>query len=203
MIMKGPLLVAIALLSGCVPATPPTSQTDRSTPTRYNLQAKKLEKAIFAGGCFWGLEYRFRQVKGVTRTMVGYTGGHLKNPNYQQVCSHTTGHAEAVLVEFDPAVVSYRALATLFFGEFHNPTQLNRQGPDVGDSYRSAVFCRGDDQESVAKDVLREAQKGLKDRVCTEIVPASTFWPAEVYHQNYIERTGRYLCPIEPPVKLS
>ena len=201
--MKALLLAPLTLLAGCATALPPVPQVGGPTPTKHRPVSARREKAVFAGGCFWGLEYRFRQVKGVVATSVGYTGGHVKNPTYQQVCGHQTGHAEAVLVEYDHAVVTYRELATSFFTEFHNPTQLNRQGSDVGDSYRSAVFYRDATQKLVAESVARQVQKGLKDRVCTQIVPASTFWPAESYHQNYTERTGRAICPIEAPAKIS
>ncbi len=171
------------------------------TPTKSAAKSDRRVTAMFAGGCFWGLEYRFRQVPGVTGTAVGYAGGTTKNPTYEQVCSHTTGHAETALVQFDPAVVSYRHLADLYFTEFHNPTTKDRQGPDVGDSYRSVLFYADASQKADALAAETAAQKNLADPIVTEVVKAPTFWPAETYHQDYIEKTGHFLCPIEPPKK--
>ncbi|MGC9455807.1 MAG: bifunctional methionine sulfoxide reductase B/A protein [Phycisphaerae bacterium] len=145
-----------------------------------------LERAIFAGGCFWGVEHAFSQVGGVLTVRSGYTGGHVARPTYEQVCTGRTGHAEAVEVLFDPREVSYEQLARLFF-EIHDPTQLNRQGPDVGSQYRSAVFYTNDEQREVAEkliDLLR--QRGYD--VVTEVTEARTFWAAEGYHQNYLEK---------------
>lgn len=150
--------------------------------------ATPLERAIFAGGCFWGVEYLLRQVQGVVETRVGYTGGHQPYPSYEAVCSHTTGHAEAVEVLFDPTVVSFEALARVFF-EIHDPTQLNRQGPDVGDQYRSAVFYTSSAQKDITEKLIRELRdKGFT--VVTKVEPAGVFWPAEAYHQRYYERKG-------------
>ncbi|MBS1709447.1 MAG: peptide-methionine (S)-S-oxide reductase MsrA [Armatimonadetes bacterium] len=171
------------------------------TPTKFKAKSDKRERAVFAGGCFWGLEYRFRKVDGVTGTAVGYSGGTKSNPTYEDVCSHTTGHAESVMVEFDPASVSYRKLADLFFTEFHNPTTKDRQGPDVGDSYRSVLFYANEAQLKDAKAARAAAQKGLAEPIVTELVSTKTFWPAEEYHQDYINKTGHFLCPIEPPKK--
>jgi len=147
------------------------------------------ETAIFAGGCFWGVEHYFQRAEGVVSTRVGYTGGHKENPTYREVCSGTTGHAEALEVVFDPSRTSYETMARLFF-ETHDPTQLNRQGPDVGHQYRSAVYYLDKGQKSTAERLialLRE--KGYA--VVTEVEPASTFWPAEEYHQGYYENTGK------------
>lgn len=149
---------------------------------------KPLERAVFAGGCFWGVEYLLRQVSGVVETRVGYTGGHKPYPTYEEVCSHTTGHAEAVEVLFDPSKVSYEALARVFF-EIHDPTQLNRQGPDVGDQYRSAVFYTSPEQRAVAERLIHELREKGYD-VVTQVVAADVFWPAEPYHQRYYERKG-------------
>ncbi len=154
-----------------------------------------IQKAIFAAGCFWGVQYYFDQVPGVINTTVGYTGGHKKNPTYEQVCTHSTGHAEAVLVEFDANQVSYETLLKQFF-RMHNPTQLNRQGPDVGDSYRSAIFYFNEKQKTVAEEEKKFAQKNWNDPVVTEITKATTFYPAEAYHQKFTERTGRGACHI-------
>jgi methionine-S-sulfoxide reductase len=156
-------------------------------------------KAIFAAGCFWGVQYYFDQVPGVTKSTVGYTGGHVPNPTYEQVCTHTTGHAEAVELEFDHGEVSYEVLCQHFF-RMHDPTQLNRQGPDVGDSYRSAIFYLNDEQKTVAEKVSDSAQANWQEPIVTEISPAGEFYPAEDYHQKFTERTGRGIChiPYEP-----
>lgn len=201
-------LIAVLPLVAALGCSEPTISANAAakpfapTPTTFKAKSTKREKAYFAGGCFWGLEYRFRQVPGVTATAVGYEGGHTKNPTYPEVCSHTTGHAETTMVEFDPESTSYKTLATLFFTDFHNPTTLNRQGPDEGDSYRSVVFFIDEAQKKIALQVIAETQKTLKDPIVTEVVPHKTFWPAETYHQNYITKTGHFLCPIEPPVKV-
>ncbi len=150
--------------------------------------AAVTQKAIFAGGCFWGVEYHFNKLKGVLSAKSGYTGGLIDNPTYKQVCTGKTGHAEAVEIEFDPALVSYETLAKLFF-EIHDPTELNRQGPDIGTQYRSAVFYTDDDQKKVAEKLIGELKtKGYK--VVTTVEKAGTFWPAEEYHQDYYERNG-------------
>lgn len=159
-----------------------------------------LQKATFAAGCFWGVQYYFDQVPGVEKTTVGYTGGYTENPTYEEVCGHRTGHAEAVLLEFDPKVVSYETLLKHFF-RMHDPTQLNRQGPDVGDQYRSSIFFFDDKQKAAAEAAKQAAQaKRKKKTVVTEITPAVDFYPAEGYHQKYAERTGRGMChiPYEP-----
>ncbi len=154
------------------------------------------EKATFAAGCFWGVEAAFRRVRGVVATTVGYTGGHYPDPSYEDVCSHKTGHAEAVRVMFDPGRVSYEELLQVFWS-CHDPTLRNRQGPDVGSQYRSAVFCHGPEQEAAARASRDELdQSGRYSRaIATEIVPASTFYPAEEYHQRYLEKQGRDSCP--------
>jgi peptide-methionine (S)-S-oxide reductase len=151
--------------------------------------------ATFAAGCFWGVEDAFRQVKGVTSTTVGYTGGHTKNPNYKEVCTNTTGHAEAVEVEFDPKQVSYQQLLDLFW-EIHDPTQLNRQGPDVGKQYRSAIFYHDAEQEAAARASKAAQEKSGKYHgpVVTEITAAPEFYRAEDYHQQYFEKRGVKSC---------
>jgi peptide-methionine (S)-S-oxide reductase len=154
-----------------------------------------MAKATFAAGCFWGVEDAFRQVKGVSSTTVGYTGGHTKNPTYKQVCTDTTGHAEAVEVEFDPNQVSYRELLALFF-QSHDPTTLNRQGPDYGAQYRSAIFYHDAQQEAEAREAKAALEKAgvLKRPIVTQIVPASDFYRAEDYHQQYFEKQGIRSC---------
>jgi peptide-methionine (S)-S-oxide reductase len=151
--------------------------------------------ATFAAGCFWGVEDVFRGVPGVESAVSGYTGGSAEDPTYEQVCSGRTGHAEAVLVTFDPAVVSYDELLEVFW-RHHDPTTVNRQGPDVGTQYRSAVFVHDADQERRARASLAEHQTRFGRPIVTEITPASTFWPAEEYHQRYVERTGRGACHV-------
>ena|ERR1700741_1048666 len=152
-------------------------------------------KAIFAAGCFWGVQFYFDQVPGVTSSVVGYTGGHTENPTYEAVCDHGTGHAEAVELEFDPEQVSYETLVRQFF-RMHNPTQMNRQGPDVGDQYRTAIFYTNEDQKQIAEKVKQELQPTFSEPIVTEITEATTFYPAEDYHQKYTDRTGRGMCHI-------
>lgn len=151
-----------------------------------------MEKAIFAAGCFWGIEAAFKRIKGVVSTRVGYSGGNTENPTYEEVCSDETGHAEAVELTYDPAVVSYKELLSAFW-EIHNPTTLNRQGWDVGTQYRSAIFYTSEEQKQQAEASKAELEKSQKyDKpVVTQIVPASTFYPAEEYHQDYYTKTGR------------
>ncbi len=153
------------------------------------------EKATFAAGCFWHVEASFRQIPGVRATTVGYTGGRTDDPSYEQVCSHTTGHAEAVLVEYDPDEVSYDELLRAFW-DLHDPTQLNRQGPDVGDQYRSAIFVHSPEQEKAATASKDAAQARFSKPIVTEITPAPRFWPAEDYHQRYLEKRGLASCAI-------
>jgi len=154
-----------------------------------------VETAIFAAGCFWGVQFYFDQVPGVKETLVGYTGGHTEKPTYEDVCSHTTGHAEAVKITFDTSEVTYETLLKQFF-KMHDPTQLNRQGPDVGDSYRTAIFYTSDKQKELAEKVKEESSDKFDKPVVTEITEASEFWPAEDYHQKFAERTGRGMCHI-------
>lgn len=154
------------------------------------------EKALFAAGCFWGVQFYFDQVPGVVATTVGYCGGHTENPTYEQVCTHTTGHAETVLVEYNPAVINYETLCKQFF-RMHNPTELNRQGPDIGDSYRSAIFYFDSRQRQIAEDTARSAQINFPERIVTQIVEAGPFYVAEDYHQKYAERTGRGMCHVD------
>jgi peptide methionine sulfoxide reductase msrA/msrB len=156
-------------------------------------------EAIFAAGCFWGVQFYFDQVPGVRNTIAGYTGGHTKNPTWEQVGTHTTGHAEAVRIAFDPNEVQYETLVRQFF-RMHDPTQLNRQGPDIGDSYRSAIFYISDEQKKTAERIRAELQPKFDKPIVTQIVPAGEFYEAEDYHQKFTERTGRGMChvPYEP-----
>ncbi|MDQ6909633.1 MAG: peptide-methionine (S)-S-oxide reductase MsrA [Actinomycetota bacterium] len=152
-----------------------------------------MEKATFGAGCFWGVEAEFRMVPGVTATAVGYEGGTMPNPTYRDVCSHGTGHAEVVQVEFDPGEVSYEALLDVFW-HGHDPTTLNRQGPDVGDQYRSAIFFHSPEQEKAAHLSLEAAQGRFRRPIVTKVEPASEFWEAEDYHQQYLEKRGLASC---------
>jgi peptide-methionine (S)-S-oxide reductase len=152
-----------------------------------------MEKATFAAGCFWGVEATFRAIPGVTATRVGYIGGHTDQPTYKDVCTDRTGHAEAVEVTFDPANVTYQQLLKVFW-ENHDPTTLNRQGPDWGSQYRSAIFFHSPEQETDARASLAEAQKARKRPIVTQIVPAMPFFEAEDYHQQYLEKRGLASC---------
>ena len=156
-----------------------------------------MSKATFAAGCFWGVEAAFRQVPGVRSTAVGYSGGTLEAPTYADVCNGDTGHAEVVEVDFDPARVSYDALLDVFW-ENHDPTTLNRQGPDVGEQYRSAIFFHDPEQEKSARASKEKLERSGRFRrpIVTEITPASRFWRAEEYHQQYLEKKGLASCKI-------
>jgi peptide-methionine (S)-S-oxide reductase len=150
-------------------------------------------KATFGAGCFWGVEAAFRQLDGVTKTEVGYEGGKLENPTYEDVCSHTTGHAEVVEVTYDPERISYDELLNVFWRK-HDPTQLNRQGWDIGDQYRSVIFFHDDEQLEVAQRSKQEEQANHKRPVVTLVEPAQTFYVAEDYHQQYLEKRGQSTC---------
>jgi peptide-methionine (S)-S-oxide reductase len=154
-----------------------------------------MEKATFGAGCFWHVEEVFRQAKGVISTQVGYMGGTKENPTYEDVCSHTTGHAEVVEVTFDPSLISYDGLLCLFW-DIHDPTQLNRQGPDVGSNYRSVIFYHSMEQGALARASLsREHESGRRGRpIVTEIIPAAVFWRAEEYHQLHVAKGGLSSC---------
>ena len=157
--------------------------------------APVLEKATFGAGCFWGVEATFRRLAGVKSTQVGYAGGKVDHPTYKQVCTDTTGHAEVVEVTFDPQVVSYPDLLEVFW-QNHNPTTLNRQGPDWGTQYRSAIFFHSPGQETAARASRDAAQPRFPNKIVTQIEPAPTFWPAEDYHQQYLEKRGLASCHI-------
>lgn len=158
---------------------------------------KNPEKATFAAGCFWGVEASFRAMTGVRDAVSGYEGGHAEHPTYEQVCGGTTGHAESVEVSFDSDKVSYEALVRKFFA-LHDPTQMNRQEPDVGEQYRSVIFYHSSEQRDIAEKVKRElAPQYLPKTIATSIEPAKTFWEAEEYHQRYAEKhPGRVVCHI-------
>src|ERR1700759_1928480 len=171
-----------------MPASLLTHRMDWSEP---------MEKATFGAGCFWGVEARFQQVPGVIETAVGYEGGSLGNPTYNHVCTGRTGHGEVVEVTFDPQKVNYAALLDLFF-ELHDPTQVNRQGPDRGTQYRTVIFFHSPEQEAAARETIARlnASHQLAKPIATQVVPADTFWRAEEYHQKYLEKRGAVSCHI-------
>ena len=146
-----------------------------------------MKKAMFGAGCFWGVEYNFSKLDGVNEVLSGYSGGKTPDPTYEQVCSNSTDHAEVVLIEFDPSVISYEELLNSFW-EKHDPTTLNRQGPDIGTQYRSAIFYFDEEQRNLAQESLNKLQQKLKNKIVTEITEADTFWKAEEYHQKYFEK---------------
>ena len=156
-----------------------------------------MEKATFGAGCFWGVEARFSELTGVTDTAVGYEGGALEHPTYKEVCTDRTGHAEVVEVTFDNARISFEQLLDAFFS-LHDPTQMNRQGPDWGTQYRSAVFTHSDEQARLAKAKIDElnASGTFRNRIVTEVTPSTSFWKAEEYHQRYLEKRGMVSCHI-------
>ena len=161
------------------------------------MDERKTEQAIFGAGCFWGVEAAFRETPGVVATEVGYAGGKTQNPTYRDVCSHTTGHAEVVRVEYDPARISYDDLLRVFWTS-HDPTQVNRQGPDIGDQYRTVIFFTTPTQEAAARASKEQLEREgtYRKPIATQIEPAPTFYPAEEYHQQYLEKRGLSTCRI-------
>jgi len=165
-----------------------TNTTQTMTQTTSSDTNKHYETAIFAGGCFWGVQYYFEKAKGVTNTVVGYIGGHVDNPSYEQVCSHTTGHYEAIKVTYDPSITTYEDMARLFFN-IHDPTQSNGQGPDIGEQYMSVIFYADDAQRKTAQKLIDQlTAKGM--RIATQLKQATTFYPAEGYHQHHYDHEG-------------
>jgi len=160
------------------------------------MSENNLETATFAAGCFWGVEDKFMKKKGVKATSVGYTGGNFSNPTYEDVCTDKTGHAEAIQLRFDPREVSYEELLDLFWS-IHDPTTKNRQGPDIGSQYRSTIFYHTAEQENIAKKSKQDLDDSkFQNKIVTEIVPATTFYPAENYHQKYYQKNGGGSCYI-------
>ena len=156
-----------------------------------------MEKATFAAGCFWGVEFKLGKVPGVSATAVGYMGGHTQKPSYEDVCTDETGHAEVAQVEFDPGKVGFEVLVRKFY-DIHDPTQLNRQGPDEGSQYRTAIFYHSPEQKAVAERVTAELnQQRFGGRIVTQIVPAATFWRAEEYHQKYGHKHPGHHCTLD------
>ena len=186
--MRVLVLLGIVLMAAC--AKPPAS-------AGIGANMVKTETATFAAGCFWGVQAAFDEVKGVVQTTVGYTGGHTQKPTYHDVCSDTTGHAEAVEVVFDPQVVSYEQLLDKFWA-MHDPTTLNRQGPDYGSQYRSVIFYHSPEQQAAATASKEKLQKSGRypQPIVTEVVPATTFWRAEEHHQKYFQKHGGGSCHI-------
>tara|TARA_Y100001933_G_C18752893_1_gene460675 strand:+ start:124 stop:681 length:558 start_codon:yes stop_codon:yes gene_type:complete len=168
-------------------------------PAKKNKIENTMEKATFGAGCFWGVEDYFMQVEGVSQTSVGYLGGHLKNPTYKEVCNGNTGHAEVVEIVFDPKIVSYEQLLAMFW-KIHDPTTPNRQGPDVGTQYRSAIFYHSEEQKAIATKSKKELHEASIYHlpIVTEITEASKFYPAEEYHQEYLKKNGLSSCHINP-----
>ena len=162
--------------------------SENGAPISETTTPTTTEKATFGAGCFWQVEAAFRETPGVIDTAVGYEGGHLDNPTYEQVCTGTTGHTEVCEVTFDPSVVDYEDLVAKYLLEIHDPTQRNRQGPDVGFQYRSVVFAHGDEQAEIVRKVIERSQDRFRKPIVTEIEPAATFWRAEEYHQCYLEK---------------
>lgn len=187
------LAVSVAF-AGCT--APSSAQTEAAQTNEGSGEvAMATETATFGAGCFWGVEERFRQTEGVVDTEVGYQGGHTENPTYRDVCSHTTGHAEVVQLKFDPEKVSYEDLLRIFFA-MHDPTQVNRQGPDVGDQYRSVIFYHTEAQKASAEKIKAQLDGTgeYKRPIATQIEAAPTFWPAEDYHQEYFAKRGGGGC---------
>ncbi len=192
--------VVLILTSGCrenkmMEPAQADNAVDTQTYDQPEALKENLELATFGAGCFWGVEASFRKIPGVVSTSVGYSGGNLENPTYKQVCSDRTGHAEVVQVVFDPEKVDYTALLDLFW-EMHNPTTPNRQGPDIGSQYRSVIFYHNEDQQKAARESKEKLNASGKYRseVVTQIEPAQTFYRAEDYHQQYLEKRGRSSC---------
>lgn len=203
------LMLLGLLVAGCTDAGKPASHassgdlgpnpqiTGGVAPATEGEASVSLQQAMFGAGCFWGVEATFRKVPGVVDAAVGYSGGKTDNPSYQQVCYDATGHAEVVHLTFDPAKVTYEQLLEIFF-KMHDPTQLNRQGPDIGDQYRSAVFTYSPEQASAARAAIERltAAKRFRRPIVTTIEPAPTFWKAEDYHQRYLEKRGLDNCHV-------
>ena len=178
-----PLLALSACISSSIAGPLPDPKTDMPLATDHGQAT-----AVFAGGCFWGVEAVFEKVKGVTDAVSGYSGGSLAAPTYEQVSSGRTGHAESVRVTYDPSQVTYGQLLKVFFAVAHDPTQLNRQGPDTGTQYRSAIFYATPEQQRVAQAYIAQLKESFRRPIVTEVAPLKAFYPAEAYHQNYLEQ---------------
>jgi len=198
-------LAALAVAAGMLPSLDAAAASPLPAPAQDVPAAsvKGPQTAVFAGGCFWGVEAVYRHVKGVTKAVSGYAGGNAKTADYEMVSTGMTGHAESVEVTYDPAQVSYGELLRVFFSVAHDPTQLNRQGPDYGSQYRSAIFFTNDDQKRVAQAYIQQLgqAKVYADPIVTQVVPLTAFYPAEAYHQNYLalHRTQPYIVAHDLP----
>ncbi len=186
------VLAIVMALAGQAQDLEAQEQANTNNDAASGERTMATETATFGAGCFWAVEETFRCTPGVTDTEVGYAGGHTESPTYEQVCTHTTGHAEVVQVQFDPEQVTYEELLRVFF-EAHDPTQMNRQGPDVGDQYRSVIFYHSEEQKQAAEKLKAELGESGRYRrpIATLIEQAPTFWPAEDYHQEYLRKRGR------------
>ena len=194
--MKTFLLIILILVAVIFMGSDGCDRTVRNKPVQTQIKGGgNMEKAMFGAGCFWGVEAAFREIEGVVSTHVGYSGGNFPNPSYKDVCSGKTGHAEVVQIEFDPYSVSYEKLLDLFW-DIHDPTTLNRQGPDIGDQYRSVIFYHTPEQEAktrASKEKLEQSGR-FQNPIVTKIEPAKEFYPAEEYHQKYLEKRGGKSC---------
>lgn len=192
-------IAALSLVAYAATQTTPKdtsiSPTIKLEPTKNKPKSTKRERAILAGGCFWGTEKYFRMTPGILATASGYIGGKVKNPTYKQVSYENTGAAEGVMVEFDPAIITYSQVLDRFW-DIHNPCTLNSQGPDFGDMYRSGIYPTTPEQERIAKESKKKAAPLFKRPIVTEIIPNQPFYMAETYHQQYSEKTGRF-CAID------
>jgi len=193
------LLTAFLLLSACRQSKETTNMTNQKNTNKPAQKPAKSEKAMFAAGCFWGVEAAFRQIEGVIDVISGYSDGTLDNPTYEDVCTDTTGHAEVVQITFDPDKVSYGQLLQTFW-KIHDPTSYHKQGPDIGSQYRSAIFYYNDRQKQAALDSKKALEQTgqFKESIKTEIKSAATFYPAEDYHQRYYEKHNGHSCPTPP-----
>lgn len=193
-------ILAIAVIGAVAADSQPTEagEVEPKSVSEEREETTNMAKATFGAGCFWGVEAAFRQVDGVKATAVGYSGGHTENPTYREVCSDRTGHAEVVEVEYDPTLVTYETLLGVFW-ENHDPTQVNRQGPDIGSQYRSVIFFHSPEQEAIARKSKGELEESGRFRqpIATSIEPAQPFWKAEDYHQQYLEKRGLSTCKIK------
>ncbi len=188
-------LTPLLLVGVAVTAAEPTAVSSKPMPT-----APKFEKATYGAGCFWGVEYQYAKIPGVISAVSGYAGGKIANPTYEDVCSHTSGHAEVIEVTFDPAKVSYKTLTEYFF-RMHNPTQVDRQGPDRGDQYRSVIFTHSAEQQKMAESIMTAltAAKVYSQPIATKIQEAPKFWRAEEYHQRHYQLRGtKPYCHLVP-----
>lgn len=193
--MRACSLLLCLLLVGCGAEPGARSDSPTSPQPLANVMTNQREKATFGAGCFWGVEHIYRQIPGVIEAYSGYAGGATERPTYRDICTGTTGHAEVVEVTFDPSKVTYARLAEVFF-KMHDPTTLNRQGPDVGTQYRSVIFYHNESQRLEAERAKAAAQPRFRSPIVTTVEPAPVFWMAEAYHQRYIERTGHPSCHV-------